>query len=163
MITPRANALIEDYEANTWLIHRHVDGVSDEASLLQPQFQANCLNWVLGHIVWRRNSALETLGLPSVWDESISACYCTGSEPVHTQEGARRFSDLLADLDRSQQALSAALENTSEASLDAVFENEQGAKPVFEHLQGFHWHETYHLGQLDLLRAFIDGSSRSEL
>jgi len=30
-----------------------------------------------------------------------------------------------------------------------------GVKTVTEHLTGFHWHETYHTGQLDILNAFI--------
>jgi hypothetical protein len=59
MTLARAQAIIDDYAANAWLIHRHVDGVSDQASLLQLPFEANCMNWILGHMVWRRNSALE--------------------------------------------------------------------------------------------------------
>jgi hypothetical protein len=155
MAEPRAQAVIEAYETNTWLIHNHVDGISDEESLLQLPFEANCLNWILGHIVSRRNSSLEALGLPGLWDDAITALYHTSSEPIREAAGARRFTDLLADLDRSQQALVGTLAEAADADLDRVVENDRGAKPAVEHLEGFHWHETYHIGQLDILRAFI--------
>ena len=155
MAAPRAQALIAGYETNTWMIHDHVDGVSEEESLLQLPFEANCLNWILGHIVSRRNSALEALGLEGLWDSGTAARYKTGSEPIREAAGARRFPDLLVDLDRSQQALAGALSEATEASLPQIVENDRGAKPAVEHLEGFHWHETYHIGQLDILQAFI--------
>jgi hypothetical protein len=155
MTVPRAHSLIREYETNTWLIHRHVDGISDEESLLQLPFEANCLNWILGHIIGRRNSSLEALNLPPLWDEEISARYKSGSQPIKSQVDARRFGDLLADLDESQRALAAALEVATDAALDRVVVNDRGAMPAVEHLQGFHWHETYHIGQLDILQAFI--------
>ena len=162
MTTPRAQALIDDCAANAWLIHRHADGVSDEASLRQPPFPANCLNWVLGHIVWRRTSALAVLGLASPWDEATAARYRTGSEPLRSPDDARPFSQLLADLDATQAVLSAALEAMDDAALDRAFENDRGEKRVIEHLQGFHWHETYHLGQLELLRAFCESAEQAD-
>jgi hypothetical protein len=154
-------ALIDDYETNTWLIHRQVDGISDRASLLQPPFSTNCLNWILGHIVWRRNSALAVLGLPPLWDEAIAAPYQSGSVPLTSPASARPFSALLADLDQSQQALKDALQQADDAKLDAVVESERGAKRIIEHLLGFHWHETLHVGQLEILRAFVDSRSDS--
>ncbi len=155
MSSPRAQSLIADFETNTWLIHKHIDGISNEESLLQLPFPANCLNWVLGHIVWRRNSALSVLGVPILWDEDITAKYMSGSPPITTQVKARRFTDLIADLDHTQQALSNSLQTTANAELDKIVENDRGAKRVIEHLRGFHWHETYHIGQLDILQAYV--------
>jgi hypothetical protein len=159
MPSPRAQALIDDYETNTWLIHRHVDGVSDEDSLLQLPFQANCLNWILGHIIWRRNSVMSALGLSPLWEEGVASKYKTNSDPITPQSGARRFTNLLADLDQTQGAISAALKESTDNDLDKVVTNDRGAKRVIGHLQGFHWHETYHIGQLEILRAYIDSKS----
>jgi len=158
MTSPRAQELIKDYEFNTWLIHNHVDGVSDEDSLLQLPFKANCLNWIVGHIVWRRNACLVTLGLAPLLEEEVAARYMTSSAPITSAAEARPLAQLLDDLDRSQQALKAALEEASEAALAQVVENDRGTKRVVEHLQGFHWHETYHIGQLDILRAFVEST-----
>jgi hypothetical protein len=159
MASPRSVAVIDDYEFNTWLIHRQVDGVSDEASLLQLPFEANCLNWILGHIVWRRNTVLSTLGLDPIWDDETVAKYKTDSHPIRYQANARPFSSLILDLDQTQQAISAALQAADDTDLDEMVENDRGLKKVIEHLLGFHWHETYHLGQLEILRAYIDSNS----
>jgi hypothetical protein len=156
MTASRAQILIDDFETNTWLIHRHVDGVSDEDSLLQLPFQANCLNWILGHIIWRRNSVLSALGLAPLWNESTALKYKTDSKAIKSQADAVPFTDLLADLDQTNQAIIAALKEVTDSSLDEVVKNDRGEKRVIEHLQGFHWHETYHIGQLDILRAFIN-------
>ena len=159
MTASRAQILIDDFETNTWLIHRHVDGVSDEDSLLQLPFQANCLNWILGHIVWRRNSVLSALGLAPLWNESTALKYKTDSKAIKSQADAVPFTDLLADLDQTNQAIIAALKEVTDSSLDEVVINDRGEKRVIEHLQGFHWHETYHIGQLDILRAFINSKT----
>jgi hypothetical protein len=152
---PRVQILMDDYDTNTWLIHRLSEGVSDEESLLQLPFEANCLNWILGHIVQRRDSSLAALGWPPLWDEGISTRYRTGSDPIKTQASARLFRDLLADLDESQQLLTAALEAATDVTLDRIVENDRGVKRAIEHLRGFHWHETYHIGQLEILRSYI--------
>jgi hypothetical protein len=147
--------MIDNYKTNTWLIHHHVDGVSDEESLLQLPFEANCLNWILGHIVWRRNSVMTALGISPLWGDIKSLKYKTDSEPIMSREDAEPFTALLADLDRAQQAIAAKLEEIADAALDDVVANDRGEKRVIEHLQGFHWHETYHIGQLEILRAYI--------
>ena len=156
MNSQRAQTLIDDYASNSWLIHRLVDGITHEASLYQLPFSANCLNWLLGHIVWRRTSALTTLDLPSPWGETIIAKYQTNSKPIQSSKDARHLAKLLADLDYTQQVLSVKLANIEDTELDKVVVNDRGEKRVIEHLQGFHWHETYHIGQLDILRAFIE-------
>jgi hypothetical protein len=37
-----------------------------------------------------------------------------------------------------------------------MVENDHGPKRAIEHLRGFHWREAYHIGQLDILRAFVE-------
>jgi hypothetical protein len=161
MNSPRAQTLIDDYQTNTWLIRRHAEGITDSESLLQPPFPANCLNWVLGHILWRRNSALAALGLEPLWGEEVASLYRSGSPPITSSADARRFADLLDDLQRSQEALSTFLGSASDDDLDNIVANDLGEKRVVEHLQGFHWHETYHIGQLEILRAFIESKRGS--
>jgi hypothetical protein len=155
MTLARAQSLIDDYGTNTWLIHHHVDGLQADESLLQLPFPANCLNWILGHIVWRRDSAMTALGLTPLWDEGVAALYKTDSDPIQRAEDARPLSVLLAELDQTQQPITAALEKASDADLDRVVATDRGEKPVIEHLRGFHWHETYHVGQLDILQAYV--------
>lgn len=156
MTAPRAKDMIDAYQGNTWLVHRLVDDVSDQESLLQLPFEANCMNWVLGHIVHRRNSSLACLGRDPIWDDEISVKYQTGSSPIRSSSEARAFSQLVVDLDETQQALEHSLASATEEDLDRIVENDRGTKSAIDHLSGFHWHETYHLGQLEVLQAFIE-------
>lgn len=155
MALSTAEELVGDYEGNTWLIGRHTEGITHDESTLQPPFPANCMNWILGHIISRRNSALEVLGQPSLWDQESQRLYQSGSPPLTDAQEARDFSQLLQDLEQSQKRIAAALATVSEEALARIVETDRGAKPVREHLAGFHWHETYHLGQLDILRSMI--------
>ena len=151
-----AEQLVNSFATNSLLIHGFVGGVSEQESVLQPPFEANCMNWVLGHIISRRHSSLLCLGQPPLWPEQVLAIYRSGSDPIRSEAQARPFAELISDLDESQRLLEAALEVATEEQLQADFENDRGRKKVIDHLKGFHWHETYHLGQMELLRAFIE-------
>ena len=155
MTVAKADELIRDYAGNTWLIKRHTEGLTHEESLLQPPFPANCLNWILGHIVLRRNSALEVLGQISFWTPRIASSYQSGSAPITSAQEARELPLLLDDLEQTQDRITAALQAISEAELARIVESYRGSLAVWEQLTGLHWHETYHVGQLDLLRSMI--------
>jgi hypothetical protein len=153
MVEHRGRKLAEDYGANTWLIEKLTEGLSHVDSLLQPEFPANCMNWVLGHIVHRRNTALRLLGREPVWGEDITHTYQSGSDPISAASPARAFADLLVDLQETQRSLEEALQSVEDGILDRVAETDLGEKSVAEHLAGLHWHETFHVGQLDMLRG----------
>lgn len=154
MNAERAKKLSQDYAGNTWLIGKLTEGFSHRESLLQVDFPANCLNWVLGHILTRRNSALKLLGAAPFWKEDIISLYRSGSQPITKANSARQLEDLLEDLEESQQLLETALSQLSNQALEAVVETEFGQKSVWEHIDGLIWHETFHVGQLDILKAF---------
>jgi hypothetical protein len=156
MESSRATPVKSDYEFNHWLIHQIIDGISHDESMLFPPFETNPLNWLLGHIVGRRQSALQTLGASLGLENDFYKRYGTGSEPWREGDTALDFVDLIELLDRSQAELARILESVDDQRLDQVVENDRGEKPAIEHLQGFHWHETFHLGQLELLKAFIE-------
>jgi len=160
MPIPRAAALIESYGTTTWLIHYFTDQLTHEESLLQPPFAANCLNWVVGHIVCGRNIALKVLGMQDIWPAETVERYRTGSEPICGPEGAVPLPDLLADLDEAGSRIAAALADIDESGLERLAETERGVKSVYDHLSGLHWHETYHTGQVELLRALALGQRR---
>ena len=153
MNTNKAEAIKSAYETNTWLINQLTEGITHGESVFQLPFPANCLNWILGHILSSRNSALTLLQAEPIWDETILALYKSGSAPIIDERGGRRWEELLADLATSQQRLAAALQARTEEDLSRVAETDRGSKPVWQHVEGLHWHETYHVGQLEILRA----------
>jgi hypothetical protein len=154
-MTEKAESIQKDYTGNTWLINKLTDGLTHAESVLQPPFPANCLNWILGHILSRRNTALTLLQAKPIWDDAILSLYKTGSAPIANEQEGRHWDDLLADLAESRLRLEAALQASTGDDLARIAETDRGTKPVWEHLAELHWHETYHMGQLEILRAMV--------
>lgn len=152
MTHPDAETLNQSFALTYRIIKLQTDGLSHEDSILQPPFRANCLNWILGHIIVGRQSVLRRLGQTPLWDDPKVARYVTGSEPITGHERALPLETLLGDLDRSQQQIAAALEQTTPEHLAALVESRGSERPLGQVLAGLHWHETYHTGQLELLR-----------
>ncbi|MFJ1428110.1 hypothetical protein ACILD6_05835 [Capnocytophaga canimorsus] len=63
------------FEANFGLILKNLEGISAEESLIFPQNEANCVNWLLGHLIYSRNLVLKILGKNSVWNDEHFAFY----------------------------------------------------------------------------------------
>jgi uncharacterized protein YciI len=161
MASERDQLIRQDYQRNTWLIQHTLEGLTHAESLLQPPFKANCVNWVLGHILAGRQFALEALGRPPFWDAATVARYRGGSPPITDGADARSFEAMLNDIAQSQtlldEALDAAHTGRGAADLDRMVGEGQDRAPMWEHLAGRRWHETYHIGQLGILRQFILG------
>lgn len=162
MTTEKAKILIDDFGFHTRLIHQIIDDVTQEESLLQPPFEANCLNWVLGHIITNRSHTLEAIGVNHTWQEEVRKLYDSGTEPVKADSKSIRMDVLLQFLDQSQTLTDTALENMSDDFLNSSFINYRGEKTRFDHASGFHWHETFHIGQLDLLKAMVVSNRKKQ-
>ncbi len=137
------------YETNGYILGQTVAGLSHADSLLQPPFKANCLNWVVGHVVNNRNWILSLLGLPPVIASEKMAPYKRGAAPV--QEGAAvvQFAELLAAYEQSQIRIMGALKEISAETLASPTTNGRSLAHMLAFLG---WHEGYHIGQTDLLR-----------
>jgi uncharacterized damage-inducible protein DinB len=162
MNLPDAESLTQSYATNHWLIKNITEGLTNADSLVQPPYDGNCLNWVLGHILAGRHTALKLAGAAPVWSQEEVDRYNTGSSPITSSEQALPLEKLLGDLDRSQERIAAALGDISKVELMEEVETDRGLKPIAEHLAGLHWHETYHTGQLELLRDLAKAASKEE-
>jgi hypothetical protein len=149
---PDAAGLGQAFKTNHWLIHQLVDGLNHADSIVQPPYQGNCLNWVLGHIIVSRNRVLKLLEVIPVWSADEINLYDTGSKPITGDEQGIKFENLLATLDLAQDRIQTALGEIGSDQLDLVVETSRGIRPVGKHIAGLNWHETYHIGQLELLR-----------
>jgi hypothetical protein len=149
---PDAQTLSHAFAQNLRIIEMQTDGLSHEDSLLQLPFRGNCLNWVLGHMVAGRNSALVLLDEPSLWSAADMSRYQTGSEAITRNEQALPLERLLADLSEAQRRIETALATASVDELAGPISFRGQEVPLAQALDGLHWHETYHLGQLELLR-----------
>jgi len=129
----------------------NLEGVSHQDSLTQPAPGGNCVNWVIGHIVANRNGVHKLLGLPPTWDAGTDR-YDRDSVPITDSADAEPLDDLLDRLRSSQAAFAGALETIDEARLTSAVD---GGKPLGVQLAFLSFHESYHVGQLGLLRRFL--------
>ncbi|MBU0496013.1 MAG: DinB family protein [Chloroflexi bacterium] len=152
MTYPDAETLTQSFALTQQVIHLQTEGLTHADSLLQPPFRGNCLNWVLGHIVEGRNRALVALGEPPIWGETETARYQRGAAPITRDKPAQPLEDLLRDLDESQERIATALARLAPGALAQSVQIGQHERSRGGHVAFLHWHETYHTGQLELLR-----------
>ncbi|NLD73025.1 MAG: DinB family protein [Chloroflexi bacterium] len=145
--------LIRGLGFNTQRAKAAVEGLSHEDTLLQPSVPGNCMNWVLGHMATSRHEALDYLGQPPLLTEAQVKRYGYGSEPICEEgEGVLRLEEILTLLERGEEALATALPTVSDDLLAEEVQSFMG--PVTKGYMVFfmYWHESYHLGQTEILR-----------
>lgn len=152
MSCPDARTLAQSFWLTHHIIRLQTDGLSHTDSVLQPPFRGNCLNWVVGHIIQGRDSVLALLGETSVLNDADAARYGTDSEPITKAEMGLPLKDLLHALDRSQERITARLDHASSDQLEGLVHFRGREQTLAQAIAGLHWHETYHTGQLELLR-----------
>lgn len=145
--------LAESYALNARLVKMHADGLSHEDSLAQSPFNINCMNWVIGHMLVARDRALKLLNQMPILTDAERERYETESNPVKADEaGVIRLERLLSLLEQQQERVAQGLSDASEALLDEQRQSGQHSTSVAHQLFGLYFHDTYHTGQVDLLR-----------
>lgn len=114
------------------------------------------MNWILGHIVANRSHVLETVGVAHRWQEEVRGLYHTGTPAITPHGDSVQFANLIEYLDESVALLQPVLEQMTDAELEEMHSNYRGEKSRYEHVTGFHWHEAFHVGQLEILQAYIE-------
>jgi len=128
-------------------------GLTHADSVLQPPVPGNCLNWVLGHIAETRSLVLQQLGQPPLLSEAQAKRYGYGSEPVCADgEDILKLERLTALLEQSQKTIDAVLGRITAEELNKKVESFLGSTTLGQFLFFLYYHETYHLGQTELLR-----------
>jgi len=138
------------FQYNSYSINANTENITHEESLRDPGPGGNCINWVLGHIVSYRNDILELLGAEPAIDKEKSEPYLRGTGPL---EGAAAVDsdELLSLLKKSQEVLDGRLKEMKGDDLDKP----AGDKTVGARLAFLQFHETYHAGQLGVLRRIL--------
>lgn len=152
MITPTTFA--EYLARNVNIVKMQIEGLSHADSLVQMPFRANCLNWVLGHMVTNRLTILRLLGGQPHFDPSLVERYKRESEPVcEDGPGVLKLEELAGMLEQLQAQIAGLLAQVTEDELCrelTVFGNR--SLPLADWLFFFYFHDTYHVGQTELLR-----------
>lgn len=132
------------FEANFGLILKNLEGISTEEALIFPQNEANCVNWILGHLICSRNLILNALGEKSVWDNERFYCYGRYVNALAVQQEFINFELLKQYFGQTQLVLSNGLDNLQTDAIEVV------KKISFLSL-----HESYHCGQLGYARRLL--------
>lgn len=151
--------LAKSFGTTTWIINKQAEGLSHEQMLLQLPFRGNCFNWILGHVATNRDQVLTLPGQEPIFSEEEVACYNTGSEPITGEDTAVHSQRLLDAIQESQTRIEAGLKTVSAEKLAEIY-NEEHNQTVADRIAGLHWHETYHVGQLEILRQLAGTDDR---
>jgi hypothetical protein len=148
--------LAEAFRRNTSVIKQQTKGLDPAQCLLQPPFRGNCMNWVIGHIVDDRNRIIQVLGAAPVMPEKEVQAYkrySHGSEPICCDAAdVIPLQKLLADLDKTQEAIDKALPSASAKALGQEMEFAGRKRTAGDTVFFLYYHDTYHTGQTELLR-----------
>jgi uncharacterized damage-inducible protein DinB len=146
--------LIKAYDRNVRILKMQTEGLSHDESLIQLPFRANCLNWIVGHLVTNRNNVLKLMGAEDQISPVSVQRYMRDTDPVTPDsEDILPLENLLQLLEESQEKIKALLlEATNEdfAPRIAFFGNTEMS--IGEWLLFFYFHDTYHTGQAEILR-----------
>lgn len=157
-----SDLLSRGFHRNQRVIQQQADGIDHAASLTQAEYNVNCFNWVVGHIVDGRSRLLERYGRDPVIADERGSRYRRESDPI-TADGSDvvAFEDLMAMLGRSQDAIEAWLGEVDDSWLAEEVDvgdgrtASRGAQIMF-----VYFHDTYHTGQTDLLRQMSGMSDK---
>jgi len=151
MIT--VSAMAGAFARNVEVVKMQAAGLTHADSLAGLPFRGNCLNWVIGHLVTNRNNVLKLLGAEDLIDPSV-ARYERDSEPIPADgAGALPLEELLEKLDQSQAYIARLLGSADPSSFQVqVAFFGRRSMPVGEWLLFFLFHDSYHVGQTEILR-----------
>jgi uncharacterized damage-inducible protein DinB len=145
--------LAEAFARNVGVIQAQTEGLSHADSLLQLPFRGNCLNWVLGHLLDNRDDVLKALGAQRIMNDNSAALYRRGSAPIASSTTELLLlQDLLEQLVQSQERLSGVLARTTEADMTREIVRNGNTTTLGKLVFFLYFHETYHVGQTELLR-----------
>ena len=143
------------------LIHEQTRDLNQLETLIQPQPSGNCMNWVLGHLLDNQINLLTMLEGASPVEPANLERYRRESDPIRADgEGVLGLEQLLAGHDAVFAAIGARLDEMNEVAFER--EIEQGGRRLTLGWRVFflHFHYTFHLGQLELLRQVAGKSDK---
>ena len=144
--------LAKAFKRNMLIIEAQTKDLTHQDSLVQVP-GVNCLNWVLGHLADGRDQVLAMLREAPLL-AGAGARYRRESDPI-TGDGPEvlPLERLLAVLEEGQERISAALAARSDEALGEEQQLGERTLTLLERLHFAYFHDTYHTGQTELLRA----------
>jgi len=157
VLPPVAEPIALLFKINNSMVHRGLEGLSDDQTWQQLEGKGNPIAWIIGHITETRSQMLGLLGAP--WDAGWGGKFKRGSElfdrfayPTRVEIEAR-----FTETHESMRAAFATL--TADALAATAPVSFAGARTVADLLAFFAFHEAYHVGQVGYIRKQLGHSS----
>lgn len=149
--------LAAGFKRNTHLVIRQAEDIDHMQSLQQLPFRGNCFNWVLGHLVENRNTVLGLLEMEALSIAERLQRYVFDSEPISTDgPDIINFDELREFYEIAGERLMIAVQKLRDEQINFVIED----ATVGQRLFFYYFHETYHVGQTELLRQLTGKNDR---
>lgn len=133
----------------------NVKGVSHEDSLMQPEPAGNCMNWIVGHLLWTYSYNLPVLGKePEIEEEKLKQ-YARNSSPIESADEVIHFTKLIRLWNRSTAQWISGLTQLTLEELDQPakrFLEDKTKENLRSRISGVLIHQSYHIGQIGILR-----------
>ena len=161
-----SETLIIQYRYTGFTFAATLKDLTEEQALNQPEPGDNCINWVAGHLVQTRGITLSLLGLELPFASNKYDRYKRSSEPVQNGQTNNNqtipLQEILTDFSATRKPLQAGLQSLTQEHANtpapfSPFNNEN--ETVGSLLAGMFFHESYHVGQLGLLRRLAGAES----
>ena len=137
------------------VIRANTAGLTQEDSLVQPQPDGNCLNFVIGHVVNVYDKVLPLVGQEPVMGDAV-ARYERGSPPIRDAAEALQLDDLLAAFDTQTERFVAGLATLTPEALERPMPGPDSGGELTETVRSLMatilFHQAYHAGQTGVLR-----------
>jgi hypothetical protein len=141
------------------VVRMNTDGISHEESLIHPRPDGNCLNFIVGHVVNVYDQALGIVGQEPVLGAEATARYKRGSPPLRDASEALPLDDLLAAWDTQSQRMQAGLATLTPEALERPMPGPDSKGELTETVRSLLatilFHQTYHAGQMGVLRRIV--------
>jgi uncharacterized damage-inducible protein DinB len=155
--------IISQLKFSQWAADKNLDGITHEESVVRPSGGANDGNWILGHMIAVRNRLLPIVGEQAIWDDARIGSYVMPSSD--DTSGRVPFDELRSAFNTTHEKLVAGIARLDEETLAKKSPFSPGNDPnetVQSLLAKVVVHESYHTGQLGILRHAVgkDGAIR---
>ncbi len=160
METPVTSIFRQQFGITHGSIIVNTEDITDEESVVSLPGDANCINWVVGHIIDARNQLLYLLKEQPVWDNKGLYCYARGANPKQVHELLLPFGKLKEYFKTSYERLIAGIKNVqshelNEISILSLSDGNSTSHTLLEWITVFSFHESYHCGQTGLQRRLL--------
>jgi hypothetical protein len=153
----QAITLISDLlKYNTGYLAKHLTPIDKSRLFIRPDFKANPIIWILGHIVVSRGSLIELLG-EEPQTESLDPYFSSGTTPLSDPSEYPHFDEIMGMLGKLSTRLVRKIVEGGDSFLNRQAWGDYDT--LGKHIAAGYIHETYHIGQITYLLNLTDKSA----